>query len=217
MSLTAPLSHYPLPLPPPIPCGRLQGVEPWFTEQGVAGLAQVNFLGPLTLTRRLSECMAGAAESSGARSRIVNLCSVMHRCAARRSRLCARTHVRLLIFLFLVPSCSHSFLRLLGLTFPATLPPQHPFPRHARLPEDPQFFLKDWWVGGSYRNCKLALTMTTALLQRQLGPRGVDCVSVDPGECALLCKTKEGGRALAATPLSPSPPIPHTPAQPRST
>ena len=36
-------------------------------------------------------------------------------------------------------------------------------------------------MGGQYRNCKLALTMTTGLLQRQLGMKGVDAVSVDPG------------------------------------
>ena len=36
------------------------------------------------------------------------------------------------------------------------------------------------WKGGSYRNCKLALTMTTALLQRQQGGRGVVSGSTPP-------------------------------------
>ncbi|KAG1676813.1 hypothetical protein FOA52_010322 [Chlamydomonas sp. UWO 241] len=110
---------------------NFMSVQPWFTEEGVAGLPQVNFLGPLTLTWRLSGCLSKSAAASGQRSRIVNLCSLMH--------------------------------------------------RHAQLPDDPNFFFTDWWVGGSYRNCKLALTCATALLQEQLGSAGVDVLSVDPG------------------------------------
>ncbi|KAL6763351.1 hypothetical protein V8C86DRAFT_2499468 [Haematococcus lacustris] len=53
------------------------GVEPWSTEQGVAGLAQVNFLGPYTLTRRLApQLLEGRG---GAGGRVVNVASVMHR------------------------------------------------------------------------------------------------------------------------------------------
>lgn len=78
---------------------NFMGIEPWYTEQGVAGLPQVNFVGPYTLTRRLVGCMestaaagastsaatagasaAGTAEAKATgRARIVNLCSVMHR------------------------------------------------------------------------------------------------------------------------------------------
>ncbi|KAJ9510438.1 hypothetical protein QJQ45_015911, partial [Haematococcus lacustris] len=56
---------------------NFMGVEPWSTEQGVAGLAQVNFLGPYTLTRRLApQLLAGRG---GAGGRVVNVASVMHR------------------------------------------------------------------------------------------------------------------------------------------
>ncbi|GAX77961.1 hypothetical protein CEUSTIGMA_g5403.t1 [Chlamydomonas eustigma] len=59
------------------------------------------------------------------------------------------------------------------------------------------------WEGGSYRNCKLASTMTTALLQKQLGSRGVECVSVDPGAVysGLWSTSKIWGRP-PASPLS---------------
>ncbi len=46
----------------------------------------------------------------------------------------------------------------------------HACSRFASFPEDPQFFLRDWETGGSYRNCKLASTMFTQLLQKRLGP-----------------------------------------------
>lgn len=52
--------------------------------------------------------------------------------------------------------------------------------------------LQDWWIGGSYRNCKLALTMTTALLQQRLASKGIDSVSVDPG--AVYSGGQAGGR-----------------------
>ncbi|GAX83956.1 hypothetical protein CEUSTIGMA_g11380.t1 [Chlamydomonas eustigma] len=129
---------------------NFMGMEPWYTEQGVAGLPQVNYLGPYTLTRRLSSSLEASAASSGKSSRIINVCSVMHRFSA--------------------------------------------------LPEDPLFFLRDWWEGGSYRNCKLASTMTTALLQKQLGSRGVECVSVDPGAVysGLWSTSKIWGRPPAS-------------------
>uniref|UniRef100_A0A7S3VHE6 Uncharacterized protein n=1 Tax=Dunaliella tertiolecta TaxID=3047 RepID=A0A7S3VHE6_DUNTE len=57
---------------------NFMGIPPWWTEQGVAGLPQVNFLGPYTLTRCLAPSLTAAAAEDGD-ARIVNVASVMHR------------------------------------------------------------------------------------------------------------------------------------------
>ncbi|GAQ86264.1 dehydrogenase [Klebsormidium nitens] len=49
----------------------------WYTEQGVGGSAQVNFLGPYMLTRLLEDEL-----TQGAPSKVVNVSSVMHRMAS---------------------------------------------------------------------------------------------------------------------------------------
>jgi NAD(P)-dependent dehydrogenase (short-subunit alcohol dehydrogenase family) len=53
---------------------NFMGIQPFFTEQGVAGLPQVNCVGPVTLTRRLLPSLWAARAP-----RVVNVASVMHR------------------------------------------------------------------------------------------------------------------------------------------
>lgn len=114
------------------------GVEPWYTSQGVAGLPQVNFLGPFTLTHRLMPHLAGDA-------RIVTVVSVMHRQGWWR----------------LLAGCVPALDRH---AMPCLLPPC----RFSSLPTDPQRFFTDWEEGGSYRNCKHASTVWTVMLNEQL-------------------------------------------------
>jgi NAD(P)-dependent dehydrogenase (short-subunit alcohol dehydrogenase family) len=129
---------------------NFMGIDPWFEEKhGFAGLPMVNFAGPMTLTRRIIPKLIEASTPQR-RSRIVNVCSIMH--------------------------------------------------RFTRLPEDPELFLKDWWLGGSYRNCKLALTQSSLLLQAKHGSDGIDIVSVDPG--AVYSNIWATSKILGRPPMS---------------
>ena len=131
---------------------NFMGVDPWFEKEklGFAGLPMVNFAGPMTLTRVLTPQLISASTVSNRRSRIINVCSIMH--------------------------------------------------RFTRLPEDPEYFLKDWWTGGSYRNCKLALTQATSILQSKHGIDGIDAVSVDPG--AVYSNIWATSKILGRPPMS---------------
>lgn len=123
---------------------NFMGIVPWHTNQGVAGLPQVNFLGPFVLTRLLLPHILNSSQG-----RIVNVASIMH--------------------------------------------------RFAQIP-DVEHFLQDWWEGGSYRNCKLALVGWSMLLQEKLRGSGAVVVCVDPG--AVNSRLWATSRILGQPPVS---------------
>lgn len=131
---------------------NFMGVDPWYEkDHGFAGLPMVNFAGPMTLTRSLMPKLKAASATADRRSRIINVCSIMH--------------------------------------------------RYTTLPEDPDFFFKDWWIGGSYRNCKLALTQSTSILQARHGvDDAIDVASVDPG--AVYSNIWATSKILGRPPMS---------------
>lgn len=123
---------------------NFMGIDPWHTNQGVAGLPQVNIVGPVNLTMRL---LPRLLESPS--PRIVNVASIMH--------------------------------------------------RHAAIPS-PEDFLRDWWVGGSYRNCKLVLVALSLLIQRELAATPLRVLCADPG--AVYSGLWSTSKTLGRPPLS---------------